>query len=61
MIQFDTLAEQTAKIKVVGVGGAGGNAINGMIEAGLSGVEFIVVNTDAQDLEKNTALNKIHW
>lgn len=59
MIQFDTLAEQTAKIKVVGVGGAGGNAINGMIEAGLTGVEFIAVNTDAQDLDKNKALNKI--
>jgi cell division protein FtsZ len=59
MIQFDSLAEQSAKIKVVGVGGAGGNAINGMIDAGLSGVEFIVVNTDAQDLDKNKALNKI--
>ncbi len=59
MIQFDSLAEQSAKIKVVGVGGAGGNAVNGMIEAGLSGVEFIVVNTDAQDLDKNKALNKI--
>ncbi|HHM02368.1 MAG TPA: cell division protein FtsZ [Caldithrix abyssi] len=59
MIQFDASAEQAAKIKVVGVGGAGGNAINGMIEAGLSGVEFIVINTDAQDLEKNLAPNKI--
>ena len=59
MIQFDSLAEQSAKIKVVGVGGAGGNAINGMIKAGLSGVEFIVINTDAQDLEKNNAQHKI--
>jgi len=59
MIQFDELAEQSAKIKVVGVGGAGGNAINGMIEAGLSGVEFIIVNTDAQDLEKNRAQHKL--
>ncbi|HED09845.1 MAG TPA: cell division protein FtsZ, partial [Caldithrix abyssi] len=59
MIQFDASAEQAAKIKVVGVGGAGGNAINGMIQAGLSGVEFIVINTDAQDLEKNLAPNKI--
>lgn len=59
MIQFDSLAEQSAKIKVVGVGGAGGNAINGMIEAGLSGVEFIVINTDAQDLDRNKAQNKI--
>lgn len=59
MIQFDATAEQAAKIKVVGVGGAGGNAVKGMIEAGLSGVEFIIVNTDAQDLEKNPAPNKI--
>ncbi len=59
MIQFDTSADQTAKIKVVGVGGAGGNAINGMIESGLSGVEFIVINTDAQDLEKNQASQRI--
>ncbi len=59
MIQFDSAAEQAAKIKVVGVGGAGGNAINGMIEAGLSGVEFIAVNTDAQDLEKNKSSNRL--
>ena len=59
MIQFDTSVDQTAKIKVVGVGGAGGNAINGLIEAGLTGVEFIVINTDAQDLEKNQASHRI--
>lgn len=59
MIQFDSAAEQVAKIKVVGVGGAGGNAINGMIEAGLSGVEFIAINTDAQDLEKNKSSNRL--
>ena len=59
MIQFDSSADQTAKIKVVGVGGAGGNAINGMIEAGLSGVEFIAINTDAQDLEMNQAPHRI--
>lgn len=59
MIQFDSAAEQAAKIKVVGVGGAGGNALNGMIEAGLSGVEFIAINTDAQDLEKNLASSRI--
>ena len=59
MIQFDNLAEQSAKIKVVGVGGAGGNALNGMIEAGLSGVEFICVNTDAQNLENNRAPYRI--
>ena len=59
MIQFDNLAEQSAKIKVVGIGGAGGNALNGMIEAGLSGVEFIAVNTDAQNLENNRAPSRI--
>lgn len=48
-----------ARIKVVGVGGAGGNAVNRMIEAGLSGVEFIAVNTDAQVLEHNHAGKKV--
>jgi len=60
-LKFD-FADETgnfAKIKVVGVGGAGGNAINRMIEAGLSGVEFIAVNTDAQVLEHNHAAKKI--
>jgi cell division protein FtsZ len=55
MIKYDDLAEQSARLKVVGVGGAGGNALNGMIEAGLSGVEFIAINTDAQNLENNRA------
>ncbi len=59
MIQFDASAEQSARIKVIGVGGAGGNAINGMIDAGLSGVEFIAINTDAQDLEKSKAKTRI--
>lgn len=59
MIQFDSAAEQAAKIKVVGVGGAGSNALNGMIEAGLSGVEFIAINTDAQDLEMSKASSRI--
>ena len=48
-----------AKIKVVGVGGGGGNAINRMIEAKLRGVEFIAVNTDAQVLEQNRAEIKV--
>ncbi len=48
-----------ARIKVVGVGGAGGNAVNRMIEAGLKGVEFIAINTDAQVLEHNRAGTKI--
>jgi cell division protein FtsZ len=47
--------EAAAKLKVIGVGGAGGNAVNRMIEAGLTGVEFTVVNTDAQVLEHSKA------
>lgn len=44
-----------AKIKVVGVGGGGGNAVNRMIEAGIQGVEFIVANTDLQALNASAA------
>ncbi len=55
----DTNVEQKAKIKVVGAGGAGGNAVNAMIERGLNGVEFVVVNTDAQDLRKSLAPTKL--
>lgn len=58
-IEYDDYANQQAKIKVVGVGGAGGNAINTMIEAGLTNVEFIGINTDAQALEFNKAPNRI--
>ncbi len=50
---------QNAKIKVIGVGGAGGNAVNRMIEAGLQGVEFIAVNTDAQALLMSKAEQKV--
>lgn len=53
--EFASDAESAAKIKVVGVGGAGGNAVNRMIAAGLTGVEFLAINTDAQDLEKSKA------
>lgn len=52
-------AEQTAKIKVIGVGGAGGNAINNMIDAKLVGVKFIAANTDAQALNQSKAEIKI--
>jgi cell division protein FtsZ len=48
-----------AKIKVIGVGGAGGNAINNMIDKGLDSVDFIALNTDMQDLERNKADMKI--
>jgi cell division protein FtsZ len=49
-----------ARIKVIGVGGSGGNAVNTMINFGLEGVEFIVVNTDAQALGVNQAASKLH-
>jgi cell division protein FtsZ len=49
-----------AKIKVFGVGGSGGNAVNRMIKAQLSGVEFVAVNTDAQALYHNNAPSKIN-
>jgi cell division protein FtsZ len=48
-----------AKIKVIGIGGAGGNAINNMISAKLKGVEFITANTDSQDLDRSTCSRKI--
>ena len=51
--------ENTAKIKVIGVGGAGGNAVNNMIDANLQGVKFIVANTDAQALDISKAELKI--
>jgi cell division protein FtsZ len=59
LFEFEDLANQKARLKVVGVGGAGGNAINRMIESGLDGVEFIALNTDAQALENNKA--PIKW
>ena len=46
-------------IKVIGVGGAGGNAVNHMIEQGVQGVEFIAVNTDAQVLSRNKSRNQL--
>ncbi|MBI4688114.1 MAG: cell division protein FtsZ [Nitrospirae bacterium] len=51
--------KSSAKIKVVGVGGGGGNAVNGMIAAGLQGIEFIVVNTDLQAIDSSLAHQKI--
>src|SRR5258705_11847775 len=49
------IREMKARIIVLGVGGAGGNAVNNMIEAGLQGVDFIVANTDAQALTSSKA------
>jgi len=60
MPQVKPEVETFARIKVVGVGGSGGNAANHMIENKVKGVDFIVVNTDAQDLHKSPAKKKIH-
>jgi len=57
--EFADDAELQARIKVVGVGGSGGNALNTMMSAGLEGVEFIAANTDAQALDANVAPLKI--
>ena len=54
-----TMMDGTATIKVIGVGGAGNNAVNRMIEAGIKGVDFIAVNTDRQALQKSKAGTKI--
>lgn len=56
---FGLEMDQLAKIKVIGVGGAGNNAVNRMIESGVKGVEFIVANTDFQVLSKSNAEIKI--
>ncbi len=58
-IKGPELRELKPRILVLGVGGAGGNAINSMIDSGMEGVEFVAVNTDAQDLKANKAQAKI--
>lgn len=58
-IQFEMLKEQSSIIKVIGVGGGGGNAVNHMYKQGISGVDFIVCNTDAQALELSPIPNKV--
>lgn len=60
MPQVAPAIETFARIKVVGVGGAGGAAINRMVEAGIEGVEFVAINTDAQALHHSKAQIKIH-
>ena len=55
----ETIQDRVVKIKVIGVGGAGNNVINRMIDAGVGGVDFVVVNTDKQDLNKSVCKNKI--
>lgn len=59
MIELDTLTERGANIRVVGVGGGGGNALNSMIDKGLSGVDFIAINCDLQALERNKSSHKL--
>jgi cell division protein FtsZ len=60
MPQVAPVIETFARIKVIGVGGAGGAAVNRMVEAGVDGVEFIAINTDSQALHYSKATTKIH-
>ncbi|MBS1106495.1 MAG: cell division protein FtsZ [Deltaproteobacteria bacterium] len=55
LLDFENGTKLQAVIKVVGVGGGGGNALNTMIASGLAGVEFVAANTDAQDLQNSLA------
>ncbi|MFC1563149.1 cell division protein FtsZ [candidate division KSB1 bacterium] len=57
--ELDESVDRGAKIKVIGIGGAGGNAVNGMINANLQGVEFVSTNTDLQALKANKANVKV--
>ncbi|MBR3620483.1 MAG: cell division protein FtsZ, partial [Clostridia bacterium] len=57
--QYDNEVDNVVQIKVIGVGGGGGNAVNRMIERGIQGAEFIAVNTDKQVLSKSKATHKI--
>ena len=59
MLDFDINLDHPANIKVIGVGGGGNNAVNRMISAGLKGVDFIAVNTDAQALQMSQSNNRI--
>src|SRR5579885_2248138 len=59
MFEIDQTANHGAKIKVVGVGGSGCNAVNTMIRLGLQGVEFITANTDKQALDASLATTKL--
>ncbi|HTY26173.1 MAG TPA: cell division protein FtsZ [Desulfomonilaceae bacterium] len=59
MLDFEVERQSNALIRVIGVGGGGGNAVNNMIRAGLHGVQFIATNTDAQSLQHNLAPIKL--
>ena len=58
-MQFEMLKEKSSIIKVIGVGGGGGNAVNHMYKQGITGVDFIICNTDAQALDKSPVPIKI--
>jgi cell division protein FtsZ len=60
MPQIKPEIESFARIKVIGVGGSGGNAVNYMINQKVKGINFITINTDAQDLHGSLAKKKIH-
>lgn len=60
MAEITPAVETFARIKVVGVGGAGGAAVNRMIDSGVRGVDFVTINTDAQALHNSRADNKLH-
>lgn len=60
MPKVDPAVETFARIKVVGVGGAGGAAVNRMVDAGITGVDFVAINTDAQALHHSKAGQKVH-
>jgi cell division protein FtsZ len=60
MPQVEPVIETFARIKVIGVGGAGGAAINRMVESGVDGVEFVAINTDSQALHHSKAKTKVH-
>lgn len=60
MPQVQSSPESAARIRVVGVGGSGGNAVNHMVNSKVKGVDFLVINTDAQDLQQSAAKTKIH-
>ena len=59
MLQFETGQDNSAVIKVIGVGGGGCNAVNRMMEADLKGVQFIAINTDKQALNRCKAETKV--
>ena len=58
-IELDSPSARGAKIRVVGVGGGGNNAVNSMIDKGLIGVDYVAINTDVQALLRNKAPHKI--